>query len=49
VDRAVVSSLVMIGTCHRVAVPMTGGVHVKVPRFRREIALRGWRSTNLLH
>jgi hypothetical protein len=26
---------------------MTGGVYVNVPRLRREIALRGWRSTDL--
>ena len=29
------------------AVPMTGGVHVNVPRLRREIVLRGWRPTDL--
>ncbi len=26
---------------------MTGGVYVNVPRLRREIALRGWRPTDL--
>ena len=26
---------------------MTGGVHVNVSRLRREIALRGWRPTDL--
>ena len=26
---------------------MTGGVYVNVPRVRREIALRGWRPTDL--
>lgn len=26
---------------------MTGGVHVNIPRLRREIALRGWRPTDL--
>jgi hypothetical protein len=26
---------------------MTGGVHVNVPRLRREIALRGWCPTDL--
>ncbi len=26
---------------------MTGGVYVNVPRLRREIALRGWRPTDV--
>jgi transcriptional regulator with XRE-family HTH domain len=26
---------------------MTGGVRVNVPRLRREMALRGWRPTDL--
>ena len=28
---------------------MTGGVRVNIPRLRREMALRGWRPTDLAH